>query len=303
MELLNAVEQGDKDLVEELLSEGHGSVDEANGAGLVPLMVAAGFDWPDMLAMLLTHAPEIDAQDEDGYTALHYCALGGHVDSAVSKMLLDAGADVAITNLAGESYAKLSDFAARVAADMKAQKASHVEEGDAYRLRLIRARQRLALAKILPKKFWGCSVEGSIMDQKKPKPLGDADNAGLDVEAAATVGGRPKRLRGRLSSFSGGQKMASPQRYADRSVPTFGMLAVACGEHLESFDQHEDAVEEMEDLIFRTEMDGIEDHAGDESSEEEEEAEEEETSSYVKSTYVNFVKKYRRMSTELEQTW
>ena len=152
------------------------------------MMVAAGFCWPAILSLLLDQGATVDEQDEDGYTALMYCAVGGHVGdgSLVSKLLLDAGADATLTNLAGESYATLSGFAARVATDMEAQRCLTAAMSDQQRLRLLRARQRLALAKILPKKFWACAVEGSLLQGTTSTPGGS--------------GRRGRSLTGRLSA-------------------------------------------------------------------------------------------------------
>lgn len=56
-----------------------------------PLHLAAQFDHPAMVSVLLDHSAEIDAQTERGETALILAAKSGYAD--VANVLLEAGAD------------------------------------------------------------------------------------------------------------------------------------------------------------------------------------------------------------------
>jgi ankyrin repeat protein len=57
-----------------------------------PLMFAARFGRKDMVELVLSFKPDIDAKDRDGYTALHQAAAYGHED--IINLLLDKKASV-----------------------------------------------------------------------------------------------------------------------------------------------------------------------------------------------------------------
>jgi len=55
------------------------------------LQTAADFQSPPLIALLLQHGALVDAQDSDGYSALHWAATSGSAKCV--QLLLDAGAD------------------------------------------------------------------------------------------------------------------------------------------------------------------------------------------------------------------
>ena len=75
-------------------------MDARNNSGLTPLMMAAVDDGAVDCMMLLSesaYALDLDAQGNDGSTALHQAAYYGHPQ--IVSLLLDAGADPTIQNL------------------------------------------------------------------------------------------------------------------------------------------------------------------------------------------------------------
>ena len=64
---------------------------------LTPLMLAAGNKQPDVTSLLIQHGCDVHAVDRmREYTALHYSAESGDVDSALA--LIQAGAHVNVTD-------------------------------------------------------------------------------------------------------------------------------------------------------------------------------------------------------------
>jgi hypothetical protein len=64
-------------------------------------------------------------------------------------------------------------------------------------------------------------------------------------------------------------------------------------------DDHANSVEDMEDVLFRTDLDDVEDQASDDSEDEEDAADgEDEFAAFGKGGYRGFVKKYRRLSAD-----
>ena len=86
-----AARAGDADLVELLLAAG-GTADALNADGAAPAHVAARCGNAGALAMLLADGvgTQTDAEDVDGWTALHHAADGGHAECV--QLLLSAGA-------------------------------------------------------------------------------------------------------------------------------------------------------------------------------------------------------------------
>jgi ankyrin repeat protein len=95
--LLIAANRGHEEVVAFLLSQG-ATADIKDHMGWTPCMHAAAFGNLAMVKMLVAHMGEqgLDAQDEEGMTALH-CAAQGPYEGVVRTLLL-AGADRTITD-------------------------------------------------------------------------------------------------------------------------------------------------------------------------------------------------------------
>ena len=65
-----------------------------------PLVLASAMGNADMVRVLLKKKIDIDAQDEDGNTALFHAGAHGHL--AVVKLLLAKGCDTSLANAAGQ---------------------------------------------------------------------------------------------------------------------------------------------------------------------------------------------------------
>jgi len=95
--LLVAIVEGHLDVVDLLLSRGADPTARTAKKRMTPLMVAATRDG-DILRLLLSYEVvrmTINAQDEDGSTALHIAVRCNNVDNAI-EALLEAGADPTI---------------------------------------------------------------------------------------------------------------------------------------------------------------------------------------------------------------
>ena len=63
--------------------------------GMTPLHIAAAKNRDGgVMDKLLTHRPDLEARDDDGYTPLHYACVRGNEGEAVAMKLLQAGAQV-----------------------------------------------------------------------------------------------------------------------------------------------------------------------------------------------------------------
>ena len=100
--LVEAAGMGRLDMVEELLKAGA----DANFGGIyVPLCAAVRGKNVDILKALLKAQPELDAQEEDGSTALMLAAGAGN--AAMVKALLEAGADPNVEDEDGNTGASI----------------------------------------------------------------------------------------------------------------------------------------------------------------------------------------------------
>lgn len=97
---------GDLPLVEVLLSAGL-AADAPGERGVTPLMAASKWgESTGVLKRLLQAGPYIDGTDDNGDTALMHAVRAHAIDQA--RMLLDAGASLAVRNKAGQSPSDLA---------------------------------------------------------------------------------------------------------------------------------------------------------------------------------------------------
>ncbi len=94
--LFEAVRSDDVELADFALSKG-ARVDGRDARGLTPLLIAALFDSPGALALLLERGADLAAaREQDGLSALHLAAYRGH--HRLIRPLIAAGAPVAARN-------------------------------------------------------------------------------------------------------------------------------------------------------------------------------------------------------------
>lgn len=91
----------------------HGANLDARGQRMVtPLMVAVGMDQPEALDWLLKNGADVDLQDEDSNTALHFAAW--KQSPSLAKRLLEAGASRSARNVLKKTPAEFTDRLASV---------------------------------------------------------------------------------------------------------------------------------------------------------------------------------------------
>lgn len=88
---LDWVKEGNKNMVQEILSKERGVVDTPDEDGLLPLHWAADRGHVMVMEHLVKKGANINMQDRDGQTPLHYAASCGHIDAV--KYLLSIGAE------------------------------------------------------------------------------------------------------------------------------------------------------------------------------------------------------------------
>lgn len=89
----NHVKNRDLAKVKKALEKDFDVNEEVNEDGLSALHVAceAG-DHPEMVALLLSYGADVNLEDEEGYTPLHYASMNGHDDAV--QTLIEAGANL-----------------------------------------------------------------------------------------------------------------------------------------------------------------------------------------------------------------
>ena len=101
--LIEAIDNGDFQMVEFLVIEGRADVNKPDGDGDSPLLGAAMFGSLETIEFLIAHGAhigEINKQDDEfGYTALMMAVLHDNTEGA--KFLLDHGADIDTQNNGG----------------------------------------------------------------------------------------------------------------------------------------------------------------------------------------------------------
>jgi len=97
--LHNAAYRGDAITVQKLLSAGVPVDRRTEFGGYTALMLSAYTSHTNVVAILLKHGADVNAQESSGMTALHCAAYYGRTEAA--RLLLGHGADVAVTNSYG----------------------------------------------------------------------------------------------------------------------------------------------------------------------------------------------------------
>jgi ankyrin repeat protein len=99
--LLEAVKSGDVNTVKILFKCTNESCIGNDPYVGTPLMYAAGYDYVEVVQVLLEGGANVDRTEADGFTALHVAALNGNLD--VCRLLLDWGAKVDTVNILEET--------------------------------------------------------------------------------------------------------------------------------------------------------------------------------------------------------
>ena len=84
------------------------AMEHKTSGGQTLLHFAAFLKYPALVNFLIEHEVDKDAQDHNGYTALHFASLVGAQSCAA--VLLDAGAGAEIVNVEGKTAQELADF-------------------------------------------------------------------------------------------------------------------------------------------------------------------------------------------------
>ena len=99
MDILTAAEQGNLDVVKELLQENPRLVTAADDGGYSLLHKAAYNGHLDIVEYLISQGVNIDAASASGSTPLHGAAFYGHIETV--RLLLDRGAGLDVANAGG----------------------------------------------------------------------------------------------------------------------------------------------------------------------------------------------------------
>jgi ankyrin repeat protein len=92
--------QADYDFMKKLIAAG-ARLDHVHRYGRNPLQLAAGMQYPSIVDALIKAKSPLDAQDPEGFTALHLAAMAFSTISV--RKLLDAGADPLLKDNTGKT--------------------------------------------------------------------------------------------------------------------------------------------------------------------------------------------------------
>jgi ankyrin repeat protein len=106
--LVEAIEQGNIDAVKKLIEEGVNVNLSRNG--VTPLMLAASKGNTGIAEVVLQAGVNINAKDDDGWTALHKAAVD-QTGTAIIELLMTSGIDVAAQNNAKKTALQLAEEA------------------------------------------------------------------------------------------------------------------------------------------------------------------------------------------------
>ena len=98
--LITASRKGEKDTIEQLLSEG-AEIESKDSRGRTALITASGNGHTMVTDLLLERGAHIDSQDDQGYSALMTACQNGHVQT--TSRLLDEDADTFLKNSEGKT--------------------------------------------------------------------------------------------------------------------------------------------------------------------------------------------------------
>lgn len=105
-ELMNAVENGRLEQVQNLLKEKPDLVKAKDNDGWTPLIMAARFNHVNIIKLLLKSGAKVDDVDNEGSSALHHASASGRMEAV--KALVESKARVSLKNQGGDTPRKLA---------------------------------------------------------------------------------------------------------------------------------------------------------------------------------------------------
>ena len=99
--LVNAVRRGSLPMLRRALELGAGLDTRDEASGSTPLCLAAAYDRPDCVRLLVEPGADIDKATFNGWTPLHFAAISSPPECL--RLLLEAGADASARNKKGET--------------------------------------------------------------------------------------------------------------------------------------------------------------------------------------------------------
>ncbi len=105
-ELMNAVENGRLEQVQNLLKEKPDLVKARDNDGWTPLIMAARFNHVNLIKLLLKSGAKVDDVDNEGSSALHHASASGRMEAV--KTLVESKARVSLKNHGGDTPRKLA---------------------------------------------------------------------------------------------------------------------------------------------------------------------------------------------------
>lgn len=98
---LDAVEQGETEIVKEQLDSGNFDVNSADGHGRTALIKAAKHGHLDIVKLLIEQGADVNARDNRGTNALYWASCNGH--SRIVEALIEHRSDVGVFDNRGWS--------------------------------------------------------------------------------------------------------------------------------------------------------------------------------------------------------
>ena len=105
-ELMNAVENGKLEQVQNLLKEKPELIKARDKDDWTPLIMAARFNRVSLIKLLLKSGAKIDDVDGEGYSALHHASASGRLEAV--KALLDGKAQINLKTRGGDTPRQLA---------------------------------------------------------------------------------------------------------------------------------------------------------------------------------------------------
>lgn len=170
--LIMVAQEGDQRELEMLLDQGayvdaQDSLDGFNDAQDTPLMIAAREGHAHIVALLLSHYPQINIQNTSGYTALHNAVIGGHL--RIAESFLRHGADIFIRSEDGTAIDCAACSGTPEMLNLLLTSISKDDEEDIYDtielLLCIRKRRVIKKARVLVAKYLVANLVQERMDR------------------------------------------------------------------------------------------------------------------------------------------